>query len=100
MSISGRINGILRRIEEVPARALPRAATRVQAHLREDATTRRGNVPGFGELGGPITAAPTDDGVSVKAPGWVHDIAAREGQPASWSEDLADEVSKALDEGT
>lgn len=93
-----RFEVMLQRVEQVPVRALPRAAARVQARLRADATTRRGNVPGFAELGGPIVATPTADGVSVKAPGWVHDIAEREGQPASWVEDVAIEVRAALEE--
>lgn len=100
MSIRARLDVLLQLVEQVPVRALPRAAARVQARLRQDATTRRGNVPGFGELGGPITAAPTAEGVSVKAPGWVHDIAEREEQPADWAEDVADEVRRALEEGT
>lgn len=99
MNLRSRIEVILRRVEQVPVTALPRAADRIQTKLRQDATTRRGNVPAFGELGGPITAEPTSDGVTVRAPGWVHDVAEKRGQPSEWAEDLADEVHKALEEG-
>lgn len=90
----------LAQIERAPEEAKRRAAPRIQAKLREDATTRRGNVPAFGELGGPITAAPVADGVVVRAPGWVHDVARKRGQPEEWQDILADELRDALKEGT
>lgn len=93
-----RIRARIRDIESAPARSLPNAAARIQAKLRADATTRRGNVPGFGDMGGPITATATATGVTVRGPDWVLEKAAELGQPAEWrgivAEELAAEVRR------
>jgi hypothetical protein len=89
----------LAQIERAPEEAKRRAASRVQEKLRSDATTKRGNVPGFAELGGPITAESVPEGVAVRAPGWVHDVAERMDQPAEWGEALADELHREIEGG-
>lgn len=80
------------RIEDIkaaPARALPRAAARIEAELRKAATTRRGNVPE------PISAEPTSSGIVITAPDWVLRRARENGQPAHWKEILRAELRKA-----
>jgi hypothetical protein len=79
-------------IEAAPARAMPRAAARIQERFRADATTRRGNVPGFGHLGGPITVTPQATGLAISAPGWVMGIAYERAQPSDWRVILVEEI--------
>lgn len=79
-------------IEAAPSRALPRAAERIEARFRADATTRRGNVPGFGDMGGPITVTAQATGLAVVAPAWVMDKAYELGQPEAWREILREEL--------
>lgn len=91
----------LAELTSVPSRALPRAAARIQAKLREDSTTRRGNVPAYGEMGGPSTAiARGDNEVVVTAAGWVQKKAGELGQVGEWKAILKEEVERALSEGS
>lgn len=93
------LDAIAIRLAELPARAasaLPAAAARIQAKLRVDATTRRGNVPGFGKMGGPITVEASDDGVAVDAPSWVLAKARALGQPKAWLDIVREEVRTAM----
>lgn len=82
-----------------PAVALPRAAARIQERFREDATTKRGNVPGFGDRGGPITATPGATGITVRAPDWVMSKAYDRAQPSDWAEILREELRAAVEAG-
>lgn len=92
------IHSRLRAIQDAAARALPRAAARIESKLRADSTTGRGNVPAYGELG-PATAARAEgDAVVVSAAGWVHDKARELDQPAEWADILAEEVRRAAGE--
>lgn len=79
-------------IEAAPARAMPRAAARIQARFRADATTRRGNVPGFGRLGGPITVTAQATGIAISAPAWVMSIAYDRAQPDDWRAIFVEEL--------
>ncbi len=80
----------LREIAAAGSLALPRAARRIQAKLRADATTKRGNVP-------EISAKVSGDAVIVAAPEWVHAKAEELGQPADWRDILRDEVRRAAE---
>ncbi len=91
----------LAELSRVPALALPRAAARIQAKLRQDSITRRGNVPAYGEMGGPSTAvARGDNEVIVTAAGWVQKKARELGQVGEWKAILEEEVERALSEGS
>lgn len=77
-------------LRQAGPRACAIAAPRIEAQLRADATTKRGNVPSFGKMGDvPIVARAGDDSVSLSAPSWVHEQARKRGQPATWAEILA-----------
>jgi hypothetical protein len=84
-------------LKKVPAEALRQAAPRIQAKLRSDATTARGNVPSYGKFGQiPITASVRAGAVVVTAADWVMEKAKAEGQPKEWAGILRDEVKKAV----
>ena len=80
----------LREIAAAGSLALPRAAKRIEAKLRADATTKRGNVP-------EISATDTANAVFVTAPEWVHTKAKDLGQPDDWKDILAEEVRRAAE---
>lgn len=84
-------------LKRVPAEALRQAAPRIQARLRSDATTTRGNVPSFGKFGDiPIIATVRAGGVTVTAADWVMEKAKDEGQPKVWAGIVRDEARKAV----
>lgn len=88
----------LRRAPEVIA---PRAAARIEAKLRADATTARGNVPSYGKFGdAPIEVTSTPVAIEVRAAGWVQTKARKEGQPEEWAEIVADEARAFIAGGT
>lgn len=65
------------------------AAPQVEARLISDATTRRGNVPSYGEFGNvPINAqievTATGANINVNAPDWVLAKAEEKGQVDGW----------------
>ena len=83
-------------LKKAPVDAPRAAAPRIQAKLRSDATTARGNVPSFGKFGDiPISARVRAGGVVVTAADWVLDKAKDEGQPKEWAGIVRDEVRKA-----
>jgi hypothetical protein len=87
----------LEALKRAPAEALRQAAPRIQAKLRSDATTARGNVPSFGKFGQiPITAAVRAGQVVVTAADWVMDKAKDEGQPKAWADIVREETRKAV----
>jgi hypothetical protein len=87
----------LEAMKKVPAEALRQAAPRIQARLRSDATTARGNVPSYGKFGEiPITATVRAGQVIVNGADWVMEKAKDEGQPKVWAGILHDEVRKAV----
>jgi hypothetical protein len=87
----------LQALKRAPAEALRQAAPRIQARLRSDATTARGNVPAFGKFGNiPITATVRAGQVVVTAADWVMEKAKDEGQPKVWAGIMRDEARKAV----
>jgi hypothetical protein len=80
----------LEALERAPSLALQRAAVRIQAKLRTDATRRSGKVPSG------ITASATDSAVDVSAPDWVLRIAEEKGEPDEWADIVAEEVRAAM----
>ena len=52
-------------IRTAGVRALPRAAARIEAKLRTDATTKRGNVPSYGPAGDVAIEADLQGGVAL-----------------------------------
>ena len=91
----------LKELSGAPQRAAQRVAPLVQAKLRADATTDRGNVPGFdpGPKGHPfgnipITATAVGGDVVVSCPDWVGAKAVELGQPAQWDAMVAQEADK------
>lgn len=92
-SIKRRLREILDASGEIKRRAAPR----VQARLRQDATTRRGNVPSFGKMGNvPIVAEVRPEGIYVNGPEWVMEKAQEKGQPADWAEIVIEETRDVL----
>jgi hypothetical protein len=93
-----RLRARVAQIESAPERALPLAAARIQEKFRADATTKRGNVPGFGDMGGPITVTAQSTGLRIAAPEWVMDKAYELGQPDDWKDILREELGRAARE--
>jgi hypothetical protein len=82
---------LLKDLSGAPQRAAMRAAPIIQAKLRADSTTKRGNVPTFspgpgGHPSGTIPSTATASGgeVRVTAAEWVMAKAEELGQPAEW----------------
>lgn len=74
-------------LRRLPAETAQAAAPRIAEKLRQDATTKRGNVPSFGRMGNvPITAEVRAGGLSVRAPAWVLKKAFELGQVDEWTE--------------
>jgi len=84
--------------------ALPKiarvAAPQIEAKLRADATTKRGNVPAFspGPKGSPgptipITAEARGPTITVTAPDWVLQKAIERGQVSEWI-DIAEQATR------
>lgn len=97
----GRFNARIEWVRTAPSRARAEVAARVQATLRADATTKRGNVPSF-EPGGPaipITATPVADGVRVRAVDWVMKKARERGQAETWKEIATEEIAREIAKG-
>lgn len=87
----------LEAMKRAPAEALRQAAPRIQAKLRSDATTARGNVPSYGKFGQiPITATVRAGQVVVTAADWVMEKAREEGQPKEWLDIVREEARKAI----
>jgi len=78
-----------------PARALPRAAARIQAKFRANATTKRGNVPLYGRMGDiPIEAVVEgDEAIRVTAADWVMGKARELGQQGEWAAIVREEIA-------
>lgn len=84
--------------ERVPAIA-EAAAPKIQAKLRADSTTGRGNVPSFGKFGDvPTTAEARGETIVVTAADWVMDKAIELDQPEAWigivRETVREEIGK------
>lgn len=98
MSRLSAINLLRERIVEIrgaASRVAERSAPLIQAQLRADAKTKRGNIPSYGEKGNvPIVANATDSSVVITAPDWVLKIAQERGQIDKWRE-IVQEVASA-----
>jgi hypothetical protein len=92
-----RIRERIVRVKGAPAVAAAMAAPRIQAKLRADATTRRGNVPSYGEMGNaPITVEALPEAIVVRGPDWVLRKAAERGQVDEWVGIVREEASRAM----
>ncbi len=91
---------IRKRIDEVeaaPAKVGVTAAARIQAKLRADSTTRRGNVPSFGKFGDVESVAEgSASEIRVTGAGWVIDRAKELGQVEEWRGIVGEEAVKAF----
>lgn len=101
MGIFDNILSTIKDLSGAPQRAAQRAAPRIQAQLRADSTTRRGNVPTFapgpaGHPSGTIPSTATAAGgeVRVVAADWVMAKAEERGQPAQWEAIALEEADK------
>jgi len=80
-----RLKDRLVKIKGAPLDVARAAAPKIQAKLRADATTRRGNVPSFGKMGEiPITAEVRPEAITVTAPDWVMKKARVKNQIEAW----------------
>lgn len=88
------LKGRIEALRVAGPRACMVAAPRIEVRLREDSTTKRGNVPSYGTRFGdiPSTVRPLSDGVEVTAADWVLERARKLGQPDAWATILADAV--------
>lgn len=84
-------------IKRAPVGVLRAAAPRIEAKLRADATTKRGNVPSYGKFGEvPIAVDVRAGQLAVTAAGWVMEKAKEEGQPKAWAGIVREEARRAL----
>lgn len=73
------------KIESSPIAVAIEAAPLIEEKLRADATTKRGNVPSYGDKGNvPITARARGASVVVSGPDWVLAKAQERGQVDEW----------------
>ena len=85
------------KIKGIPEEAARKAAPVIEAQLRRDATTKRGNVPSFGAKGDvPITAKAVGASVVVTGPDWVMAKASELGQVDGWVSTIVDIADKEL----
>jgi hypothetical protein len=91
-----RIRARIKEILAKPKTAAERAAPRIEAKLKRDATTRRGNIPSFSPGGPdvPIAVTASGDEIKVGAVDWVLEKANEKGQPAEWAEIVREEVRR------
>ncbi len=73
------------------------AAPLIEAKLRRDATTRRGNVPSYGDKGDvPIAAEVRSQAILVTAPDWCLEKADKRGQVDGWTEIVQGQARRIL----
>lgn len=103
--MSSLVDAVMVRVSRLvdPAAIAAKSAPLIEARLREDATTRRGNVPQFapGPVGHPmasvpITATSAGPWINVRAAAWVMAKAVEKGQPAEWAEIVRGEAQRSL----
>jgi hypothetical protein len=89
-----RIRQHLVEIQAAPARVAQASAPRIQAQLRADSTTRRGNVPSFGKFGDvPSVAVAVGDNIEVTCADWVMRQVDKRSQISSWVGIVLDETA-------
>lgn len=82
-------------IRAIPEITAHRAASQIEARLRADATTRRGNVPSYGTRGDvPIHAEARAGSIHVHGPGWVLQKAQDKEQIPEWQNLAINEARK------
>lgn len=82
-------------LKSAPEQVARAAAPRVQAKFRQDATTKRGNVPSYGKMGNvPIVAKARPEAIVVTAPDWCVDKAAELGQIDEWIDIVSQESAR------
>ncbi len=87
-------------LKTAPAEVARAAAPRIEAQFRSDATTKRGNVPSYGDRGNvPITAEARPEAILVTGPDWCVQKAAKEGQIDGWSDIVREEAARILSGG-
>ena len=78
-------------IQASPVLTATAAAPLIEAKLKGDATTKRGNVPSFGKKGeARITATARGASVIVSGPDWVMQKAQDRGQVDEWIDIVGD----------
>lgn len=97
----------LEHLRSLARRVAQRAAPFIEAKLRHDATTKRGNVPQFapGPRGSkwgsvPISARAVGDSIVVSAPDWVLEKARALEQPDDWKALVSEAVDQELKGGS
>jgi len=81
-------------IKAAPARVAQASAPRIQAKLRADSTTRRGNVPSFAKFGDiPSVAVANGNNVEVTCADWVMRQVDKRSQISSWVGIILDEAA-------
>lgn len=84
-------------IKGAPEEAARLAAPLIEAKFRNDATTKRGNVPSYGERGNvPISATSAGATIAVTGPDWSMKIAQERGQVDEWCEIAASCAAEAM----
>lgn len=72
-------------IEAAPELVANMAAPEIEAKFRADATTKRGNVPSYGEMGNvPIAVDIEGASLVVRGPDWCLQKAEEKGQVEEW----------------
>lgn len=81
-------------IQAAPARVAQASAPRIQARLRDDSTTARGNVPSYAKFGDiPSVAVATGTNVEVTCADWVMRQVDKRGQVQSWVDIVREEAA-------
>ena len=81
----GKLQTFIAALPERVAAIAEKSAPEIEAKLRADATTGRGNVPSYGKFGDvPITARASGETITVTAAGWVMKKAIDLDQPEEW----------------
>ena len=87
----------IERIKAAPAVVAALAAPRIEAKLRADATTRRGNVPSYGKMGNvPIAVEARPEAIVIHGPDWVLRKAQELGQVDEWAGIVRDTAADVL----
>lgn len=90
----------VQQVRTIPNIVAHRAGARIQQRLREDATTKRGNVPSFGDHGDvPIAVEVRAKEIHVNGPDWVLKKAQQKGQIEEWRDIVADETQLLIAKG-
>lgn len=97
MGLFSKLRERLASLTRAPQTIAQRAAPRIEAKLRADARTRRGNVPSFSPGGPnvPIEVRAQGNEITVTAVDWVLRKANEKGQTTEWAGIVRDEARRA-----